>query len=205
VVRLDLEPDGRIELTSRPLPDSGAMRVAISNRRVRSDNPFLYHKTTLRELYEGELARLSSTHCCDEVFFLNERDEVCEGSRTNVFVQPETGAALLTPAQECGLLPGTLRARLLAEGRAREAVLHVDDLTSAHKVFVGNSVRGLAQAIIVAGPSSVPPPPHSPFTAHGQVLGSNHKFTKKLLRSPLTHSTRSAAAEGWVLPARYGI
>ena len=80
----------------------------------------------------------------DEVVFLNERGELTEGSITNLFV--ERDGVLLTPALDCGLLPGTLRAELLAEGRAREAVLTLADLDTAQAIWLGNSVRGLLAA-----------------------------------------------------------
>jgi para-aminobenzoate synthetase/4-amino-4-deoxychorismate lyase len=53
---------------------------------------------------------------------------------------------LLTPALSSGLLAGTLRADLLASGRAREAVLTINDLEAADAVYLGNSVRGLVRA-----------------------------------------------------------
>jgi 4-amino-4-deoxychorismate lyase len=44
------------------------------------------------------------------------------------------------------LLPGVLRAELLDEGRAREAIYSYGDLQSAKAIFVGNSLRGLIPA-----------------------------------------------------------
>ena len=45
-----------------------------------------------------------------------------------------------------GLLPGTLRAELLASGQADEAVLTLADLARADAIYLGNSVRGLVAA-----------------------------------------------------------
>ena len=45
-----------------------------------------------------------------------------------------------------GLLPGVLRAELLAEGRAREAVIGRSDLIDAGSLLIGNSLRGLIPA-----------------------------------------------------------
>jgi branched-subunit amino acid aminotransferase/4-amino-4-deoxychorismate lyase len=45
-----------------------------------------------------------------------------------------------------GLLAGTLRQELIASGRAKEATLHLRDLTGADAVWLGNSVRGLVRA-----------------------------------------------------------
>ena len=55
------------------------------------------------------------------------------------------GETLLTPPLASGLLPGTLRARLLAEGKAREDYLALEDLENS-EFFMGNSVRGLVRA-----------------------------------------------------------
>ena len=71
--------------------------------------------------------------------FVNERGELAEGARSNVFV--ERGGVLLTPTLESGALPGVLRAELLASGRAREAVLYPADLGG--EFWLGNALRGL--------------------------------------------------------------
>ena len=78
------------------------------------------------------------------MLYLNERGELAEGSRTTIFI--ERDGRLLTPPLAAGLLPGTLRAELLATGRALEAVLTRTDLDEADAVYLGNSVRGLLRA-----------------------------------------------------------
>ena len=127
-----------------PPADPGVrMRFVISGSRVNPSDPLLYHKTTRRTLYDGEHARAVKEHGADEVVYLNTRGELAEGSRTNIFI--ERDGVLLTPKLSCGLLPGTLRAELLASGRAKEAVLTLADL-AAGRVYLGNSVRGLVAA-----------------------------------------------------------
>ncbi|MGH6940541.1 aminodeoxychorismate synthase component I [Hypericibacter sp.] len=146
-VRLLLDREGAIKIaaTAIPVPSAaGLMRYVISDRTTDSRDPFLFHKTTRRALYDGEHERLSRERGCDEVLFLNERGELTEGSRTNLFI--ERGGRLLTPSLSCGLLDGTLRRELLATGRAQEAVLTLEDLARAEHVFLGNSVRGLLLA-----------------------------------------------------------
>ena len=54
----------------------------------------------------------------------------------------ETVAGLITPPVKCGLLPGTFRAQLLAEGKIREGLISLDDLRDSPTVFPINSVRG---------------------------------------------------------------
>jgi para-aminobenzoate synthetase/4-amino-4-deoxychorismate lyase len=146
-VRLLLDREGGIKIaaTTIPVPSTtGLMRFVISEHATDSHDPFLFHKTTRRELYDGEFERLNRETGCDEVLFLNERGELTEGSRTNLFI--ERGGRLLTPPLSSGLLDGTLRRELLATGRAQEAVLTLEDLTRAEHVFLGNSVRGLLLA-----------------------------------------------------------
>jgi len=141
-LRLVLAREGAHELSVEPIEPVARetlWRVAVAKRRFSSAEPMLRHKTTRREIYEEELARSGA----DEVLFLNERDEVCEGARTNVFLAQ--GETLLTPPLASGLLPGTLRARLLAEGKAREDYLALEDLENS-EFFMGNSVRGLVRA-----------------------------------------------------------
>ena len=128
-----------------PAADPNAvMRFAVSSSRVDSNDLFLFHKTTRRELYDRERPEYAARVGADEVVYLNERGELTEGSFTNIFI--ERDGTLLTPALGSGLLPGTLRAELLAEGRARESVLMLDDLERADAVYLGNSVRGLVPA-----------------------------------------------------------
>ncbi len=147
-IRLVLSRHGSIEVRKTPIdpiPPETVWRVTIAETRFDSADPLLRHKTTRRALYEDELAHAVQRHGADEVVFLNERGELCEGARCNLFV-PE-GGALLTPPLSCGLLPGTLRAGLLAQGRSREALLRVENLPPAF--FLGNSVRGLVRAALV--------------------------------------------------------
>ncbi len=80
----------------------------------------------------------------EEVIYVNERGELAEGSRTTIFL--ERNGHLETPVLSSGLLPGTLRAELIAQGRAVETVLTLEDLGSADAIFLGNSVRGLMRA-----------------------------------------------------------
>ncbi len=146
-VRLALAPDGDASVSAAAMrePAASAMEepIVISQLRVNSADRFLYHKTTRRELYDSEYARLTRLLGCAEVIFRNERGELSEGSRTTLFV--EKRGALYTPAVSCGLLPGTFRRFLFdnPDVDVREAVLHLADLETADRLWIGNSVRGL--------------------------------------------------------------
>ncbi len=140
-VRLTLAVDGAVAVTSGPLaPSPAAWTARLAEERLDPDDPWLRVKSSVRGRYDRARAGLPAG--TDEWLFLNSRGEVCEGTITNVFVARE--GVLLTPPLACGLLPGVLRARLLREGRAREAVLYPADL--AEGLHVGNALRGLIPA-----------------------------------------------------------
>jgi para-aminobenzoate synthetase/4-amino-4-deoxychorismate lyase len=138
-VRLTLNEDGVHNATAHDLPyNPPHWTYAISPERTDSRDLFLRHKTNWRELYESEAKRLGT----DEVIFRNERGELTEGARSNIFIARDD--VLLTPPSMSGLLDGRLRAELIARGRAHEAILTPDDL--AGDVYFGNSLRGLILA-----------------------------------------------------------
>ena len=146
-IRLMLAPEGTLSVSATPIEPPGHQqslpRVVISTTAVSSADPILRHKTTRRALYDAELKTWSARTGCFDVLFVNERAEVTEGARTNLFIQ--RGAEMLTPPLECGLLDGTLRRWMLDSQamRTRECVLTVSDLASADRIYLGNSVRGL--------------------------------------------------------------
>jgi len=146
-VRLLLDEDGGVAVTATSqlatTPDS-IMRYVISDSRLNSADLFLYHKTTRRELYDREWKHYSDTLGADEVIYLNENGELAEGSRTTIFV--ERDGKLFTPRLAAGVLPGTLRAALIDEGRAVEARLTIQDINGPGEIYLGNSVRGLVRA-----------------------------------------------------------
>lgn len=146
-VRLLLDEDGGVTVTTAPQPAAPAdavMRYVVSDSRLNSTDLFLYHKTTRRELYDREWKHYADTLGADEVIYLNEAGELAEGSRTSIFIARD--GKLLTPRLAAGVLPGTLRAALLDEGRAEEARLTIQDLNGAAEIYLGNSVRGLVRA-----------------------------------------------------------
>jgi len=138
-VRLILNETGQHEAAAYDLPcNPPHWTYAISPQRTDSRDLFLRHKTNWRELYESEVKRLGT----DDVIFINERGEITEGARSNIFVA--RGDTVLTPPSKSGLLEGCFRAEMLARGLAHEAVLTPRDLEG--EVYFGNSLRGLILA-----------------------------------------------------------
>ena len=148
-VRLTLSEEGKYTCTAASLLNGdAAWSFAISPLRVSSADALARHKTNWRDLYENEFARLAKSSGCDEVVFLNERGEVVEGSRTNIFVARD--GKLLTPPLSAGALDGCLRRALIDEERCIEATLLPENLVNA-EVYLGNSLRGLIRAMPATG------------------------------------------------------
>jgi para-aminobenzoate synthetase/4-amino-4-deoxychorismate lyase len=146
--RLALHHDGTPSFTLAGIdanPDADRPRVVVSPHRVDSRSVFQYHKTTVRGPYEREFERARALGAYDALF-LNERGELAECSRHNIFV--EIDEQWLTPPVTAGILAGVHRAVVLADpsNRAREAVLHAGDLQRAHRILLTNSVRGVVEA-----------------------------------------------------------
>jgi para-aminobenzoate synthetase/4-amino-4-deoxychorismate lyase len=81
------------------------------------------------------------------VLLVNERGELTESTVANLVVRLD--GVLWTPPLECGLLPGVLRAHLLARGEIRERVLRPEDLADAEEIWLINSVRKWRRAVLV--------------------------------------------------------
>jgi para-aminobenzoate synthetase / 4-amino-4-deoxychorismate lyase len=142
-VRLLVDLDGRPEVESTALPEAQAVRLALAPRPVDRDLPWLYHKTTRREAYD-EVRRAAPE--ADDVVLWNDRGEVTETTTANVVVDLPEGPC--TPPVECGLLPGTFRARLIAEGAIRERVLRLEDLGRG-RIRLVNAVRGWQDGLLM--------------------------------------------------------
>ncbi len=150
-VRVLLDRFGHFSLTHTKIEnqnnheDIERLKVAISERRTKSSDIFLFHKTTVRDLYEKEFA-LSRERGFFDVIFLNENGEITEGSITNIYAK--INGALITPPLECGLLNGTIRQSLLDNNNVTEKKLSLLDLQNAEAVYISNAIIGFREAIL---------------------------------------------------------
>ena len=141
-MRLTLDAEGRVAVTSAPMPAPLKLwRLGLAEAQLSSADPWLSVKSTRRAAYDD--ARAALPEGLDELVFLNERGEVCDGTITTVFF--DRGQGWRTPPLASGLLPGVLRAELIALGAVREEVLEARDLPHV-MLRLGNSLRGLAPA-----------------------------------------------------------
>jgi para-aminobenzoate synthetase / 4-amino-4-deoxychorismate lyase len=139
-LRLLLQRDGELRVETVPLPardHAARWRIAPAAYPVETRNPFLYHKTTERSVYDKALASAGE---CDDVVLWNQRGNITETTVGNLVVRLD--GKLWTPPVSCGLLAGTLRRKLLHEGRICERLITLPELAKAEEIFVINSVRG---------------------------------------------------------------
>lgn len=143
-IRLLLSVRGSVAIEVQELPETPATSVPVSlcPLPVEASDIRLRHKTSNRTFYDD--ARLAAPGSWDVVFHLPD-GQLTEGSFTCLFV--ERDGMLLTPPASLGLLPGVLRADLIAQGKAVEAALTADDLTGGF--WLGNSLRGLVRADLI--------------------------------------------------------
>jgi para-aminobenzoate synthetase / 4-amino-4-deoxychorismate lyase len=138
-VRLLLRGDGRpaVEFV-RLEPRAGAYRVRFADRPVSSADPFLFHKTTRRDVYESAQRAAGPF---DDVLLWNERGEVTESCIANFIV--ERAGCRFTPPRSCGLLAGAERAERIRTGWVTERILRLEDLRAEDRFYLANSVRGV--------------------------------------------------------------
>jgi para-aminobenzoate synthetase/4-amino-4-deoxychorismate lyase len=139
-IRLLLSVSGTVAVDVGPMPDSPmSAEVAIVPLPVDPSDYRLRHKTSDRGFYDSARAAAGTF----EILFESLDGHLTEGSFTSLFVP--RGDTLVTPPAG-PLLPGVLRAELIASGRAIEARLTRDDLTGGF--FLGNALRGLISATV---------------------------------------------------------
>ena len=145
-IRLLASQGGEIRVethTLAALPAEG-VRAALARSPISRTDRFLFHKTTHRAAYATRRAERPDV---EETLLWNEEGELTEFTIGNLVV--EQNGSRWTPPLDCGLLPGTLRAELLANGEIFERVLRFADLDAATAVWRINSLRGWTPVVIV--------------------------------------------------------
>jgi 4-amino-4-deoxychorismate lyase len=140
--RLLLNPIGHLDIQAAALPAlQGVPWIALTRLRLDSAEPFLQHKTTHRPWYDPVTQWLAQHPDYFDLIFLNEKGELCEGSRSNIYVLKNE--AWLTPPLASGLLGGVLRTQLLETHQVEEAILTPSDLTADKaSIRLSNALRG---------------------------------------------------------------
>jgi branched-subunit amino acid aminotransferase/4-amino-4-deoxychorismate lyase len=148
-VRILVNSTGDITVESEiliPLTEYPAKTV-FSEIQIDKHDDFFKHKTTNRSLYNSEYTAAKKNGFYD-VLFLNQDNEVTEGAISNISIQ--LNSKYFTPPLKCGLLPGVYRTYLLniEHFPVIEQVLHKEDIFTADKTFLINSVRKIVPIIL---------------------------------------------------------
>jgi len=153
-LRLDLLPNGEFQVATGildkltgPVKIFWAKDILSMNVEMHSGDALLRHKVSTRGVYDQawqEAVRLGGF----DALFLNEKGFVTEGGRTSIFIKPKDKNEWLTPPVSAGLLPGVMRAALLADPsmNAHEANLTIQDVCMADEIILSNALRGRVKA-----------------------------------------------------------
>jgi branched-chain amino acid aminotransferase len=101
--------------------------------------------------YADNVVALAAAHRrgADEALLANTRDELCEGTGTNVFVVVD--GELVTPPLSSGCLAGITRSLVLGTSDVRERPLPFDVLTRVEEAFLTSSTRGVHPVATIDG------------------------------------------------------
>lgn len=147
-LRLASAADGTLSVTAAALaPLHEPVSLILAATQVESNDVFLRHKTSVRQRYDAAW-RAAEAHGAFDALFFNERGELTEGGRSNVFVRIDGN--WYTPPLSCGVLPGVTRAVILAAPawKARERVITRAMLERAEGIMVCNALRGPLLAVL---------------------------------------------------------
>ncbi|RZA34490.1 MAG: aminodeoxychorismate synthase component I [Lysobacteraceae bacterium] len=145
-LRLALQANCVLSITTGILaPLQEPVRLVLANETTHSGDVFLRHKTTIRSRYDAAWRGAEAQGAFDALFF-NERGELTEGGRSNVFVMID--GSWITPPLSCGLLPGVMRGVMLAAPAwdATERIITRAMLERAEGIVVCNALRGPLRA-----------------------------------------------------------
>ncbi len=152
-MKLALAKDGTLQIVAAPLAPlpAGPVGVLLAPEHgfapTHSGDVLLLHKTTRRADYDRAWQAAEALGCFDMLFF-NERGELTEGGRSNVFVKLD--GQWVTPPLSCGVLPGVMRGVLLDDPAfgVQERVVTRDALARAQALVLTNALRGRLDAVL---------------------------------------------------------
>lgn len=155
-ITLSSPPDGAsswwVEATTCP-PHSPTARV-VTGPFFRNERSLLAGLKTINYGENFAALRLAREAGADEALFGNGRDELCEGTWSNVFVR--IGGRWITPALSSGCLPGITRRLVLdlfseAGIAASEETLLIRELERVESAFLTSSLREIQPIAAIDG------------------------------------------------------
>ncbi|MBX0358055.1 aminodeoxychorismate synthase component I [Halobacillus sp. Nhm2S1] len=134
--RMLVDEEGKAELEVHGLtPCASCVTGTLSENPVNEEDPFLFHKTTHREVYQRHQSEEA-----EATLLWNRRGELTEFTIANLVVH--FNGQYYTPPVDCGLLSGTYRKDLLRCGKLKEKVLYKEDIHKFDEIWMINAVRG---------------------------------------------------------------
>jgi len=152
-LRMEVQPGGDIVMSSGPVAlltepvtvfwAEDILPTELSS--VHSSDTIVANKTTARGHYDSAWREAERRGGFDALF-VNEQGEVTEGGRTSLFAKID--GRWCTPPLSSGVLPGVMRAQLLAdpEWNALETVMSPEQIRHAEALVVVNALRGVLRA-----------------------------------------------------------
>lgn len=143
-LKIILNKTGKVELQIQEFTQKkSVIKIILSKNKINSLNKFQYFKTTNRKLYDEEYNHYKAKGFFD-VIYLNENENVSEGSITNIFIRK--GNVITTPTLQCGILSGIYRKYFIrTHPETKEKRISLDDLITADEIILTNSLRGVVK------------------------------------------------------------
>lgn len=149
-IRLLVSKKGTVAIESSPFETvhAGFPDIVLAASPIDSLNPFLYHKTTNRRVYQNAINAMPGFQ---DVLLYNDKGEVTESTIANIAV--ELHGILYTPPVQCGLLQGTYREWMLEQKRIVEKEIRIDDIPAASNIYLMNALRGMHKVRVIHSPA----------------------------------------------------
>ena len=140
IIRLFLAKDGETHLNTSAYKEHNkdkSQLISLAMQPVDSDDLSLYHKTTIRGIYEDATGENPD---CDDVLLWNEDGHITESTISNIIFKKDS--EYFTPPISCGLLGGTYRTHLINQGHLVERIIPKTEINLYSEIYLINSVRG---------------------------------------------------------------
>lgn len=146
-IRLTAYQNGEVKISHSPVEQDAETSkiITISDEKINSHSIFQHHKTSHRKHYNEAYDQAAEKGYYD-VLFLNEKDQLVEASRHNIFIKKDGG--YVTPPLDAGALNGIQRQAFMLNNDVKEIHLTKEDLFDADEILLTNSVRGIVNVHI---------------------------------------------------------
>lgn len=139
VARITLSGSGRLVVSWRAWPDRTDPAAVVTSPYRRNERSAVAGAKTTSYAEAVVAAAEARRRGGEEAILANTRDELCEGTTSNVFVVLDD--RLVTPPADSGLLRGVTRDLLLESGVAVEATVALADLPQVTEAFLTSTSR----------------------------------------------------------------